>query len=161
MSLRDRKDRHDVFFRKARSEGFAARSVYKLEEIDKKVGLLKPGLRVLDLGCRPGSWMQYAQRVVGSRGAVVALQRQPFPFDGGFETVARQRTRRHGAYDFHRTPGRATRYRVARRGSHTGRRLTAYVEPRFTKMRCNLFNLPAKYVAQYDHFAYLLWQRAE
>jgi len=73
-----------------------------------------------------------------SRGAVVALQRQPFPFDGGFETVARQRTRRHGAYAFRRTPGHATRYRVVRGGARTSRRLTVYVEPRFTKMRCNL-----------------------
>jgi 23S rRNA (uridine2552-2'-O)-methyltransferase len=79
VSLRDRKHRHDAFFRKARSEGFAARSVYKLEEIDKRVGLLRPGLRVLDLGCRPGSWLQYAQRVVGAKGAVVGIDRHPLP----------------------------------------------------------------------------------
>jgi len=56
--LRDPRHRHDKFFRKAREEGFAARSVYKLEEIDRKLRLLRAGDRVLDLGCRPGSWMQ-------------------------------------------------------------------------------------------------------
>jgi 23S rRNA (uridine2552-2'-O)-methyltransferase len=79
VSLRDRNTRHDKFFKRARSEGFAARSVYKLEEIDKRVRLLHPGDRVLDLGCRPGSWMQYARRVVGPHGAVVGIDRDPLP----------------------------------------------------------------------------------
>jgi 23S rRNA (uridine2552-2'-O)-methyltransferase len=79
VSLRDRNKRHDAFFRKARSEGFAARSVYKLEEIDKRVGLLRPGMRVLDLGCCPGSWLQYAQRAVGTLGHVVGIDRHPLP----------------------------------------------------------------------------------
>jgi 23S rRNA (uridine2552-2'-O)-methyltransferase len=79
VSLRDRKNRHDAFFRRARNEGFAARSVYKLEEIDKKVGLLRAGFRVLDLGCRPGSWLQYARSVVGPHGAVVGIDRDPLP----------------------------------------------------------------------------------
>jgi 23S rRNA (uridine2552-2'-O)-methyltransferase len=77
--LRDPRHRHDAFFRKARGEGFAARSVYKLEEIDRRVRLLRPGDRVLDLGCRPGSWMQYARRVVGAHGAVVGIDRDPLP----------------------------------------------------------------------------------
>ena len=79
MSLRDRKQRHDAFFRRARSEGFAARSVYKLEEIDKRVRLLRPGDRVLDLGCRPGSWLQYARKAVGAHGRVVGIDRHPLP----------------------------------------------------------------------------------
>ncbi|HXU82545.1 MAG TPA: RlmE family RNA methyltransferase [Polyangia bacterium] len=79
MSLRDRKHRHDQFFKKARSEGFAARSVYKLEEIDKRVRLLRAGDRVLDLGCRPGSWLQYARQVVGPHGLVVGIDRDPLP----------------------------------------------------------------------------------
>jgi 23S rRNA (uridine2552-2'-O)-methyltransferase len=79
VSLRDRNKRHDQFFRRARREGFAARAVYKLEEIDKALGLLRPGARVLDLGCRPGSWLQYARGVVGAHGAVVGIDRQPLP----------------------------------------------------------------------------------
>ncbi len=50
--LGDRRHRHDTFFRKARNEGFAARAVYKLEDIDKRVRLFHAGARVLDLGCR-------------------------------------------------------------------------------------------------------------
>jgi 23S rRNA (uridine2552-2'-O)-methyltransferase len=75
--LRDSRHRHDAFFKRAREAGFAARSVFKLEEIDKKLRLLRPGYRVLDLGCRPGSWMQYALTVVGPHGAVVGIDRDP------------------------------------------------------------------------------------
>jgi 23S rRNA (uridine2552-2'-O)-methyltransferase len=77
--LRDRKHRHDAFFRKARNEGFAARAVYKLEDIDRRVRLFHPGARVLDLGCRPGSWLQYAVKAVGAHGTVVGVDRQSLP----------------------------------------------------------------------------------
>ncbi|MFL5307931.1 MAG: RlmE family RNA methyltransferase [Polyangia bacterium] len=77
--LRDPHQRHDAFFKKARGAGFAARSVYKLEDIDRRVRLLRAGDRVLDLGCRPGSWMQYARQVVGPHGAVVGIDRDPLP----------------------------------------------------------------------------------
>ncbi|HMC93421.1 MAG TPA: RlmE family RNA methyltransferase [Polyangia bacterium] len=77
--LRDPRHRHDAFFRKARGAGFAARAVYKLEEIDKRLRLLRAGDRVLDLGCRPGSWLQYALKVVGPHGAVVGIDRDPLP----------------------------------------------------------------------------------
>lgn len=77
--LRDPNHRHDAFFRKARGAGFAARSVYKLEEIDRRVRLLRAGDRVLDLGCRPGSWLQYARQAVGPHGAVVGIDRDPLP----------------------------------------------------------------------------------
>ena len=75
--LDDRQQRHDRFYQRAKREQFAARSVYKLEEIDRRYHLLGPGGRVLDLGCRPGSWLQYAARVVGPQGALVGLDRQP------------------------------------------------------------------------------------
>ena len=77
--LGDPRHRHDAFFRKARGAGFAARSVYKLEEIDRKLRLLRAGDRVLDLGCRPGSWLQYARKAVGEGGAVVGIDRDPLP----------------------------------------------------------------------------------
>ena len=63
----------DHYFRRAKKEGFIARSVYKLEEVDRRVRLLRPGQRVLDLGCYPGSWLQYCARVVGKRGLVVGI----------------------------------------------------------------------------------------
>ena len=71
--------RHDRFFEKARAAGFAARSVFKLDEIDRRMRLLRAGDRVLDLGCCPGSWMQYAISVVGPHGAVVGIDRNPLP----------------------------------------------------------------------------------
>jgi hypothetical protein len=73
-----------------------------------------------------------------NRGVVIALQREAFPFDAGFETVARERTKRHGAYEFRRVPAHATRYRVARAWSGASRTVMVYVEPRFSRMRCNL-----------------------
>lgn len=75
--LRDRSHRHDVFHRRAKQQGFVARSVFKLEEIDHKYRLLRPGGRILDLGCRPGSWLQYAAGVVGAQGALVGIDRTP------------------------------------------------------------------------------------
>jgi 23S rRNA (uridine2552-2'-O)-methyltransferase len=77
--LRDRRHRHDAYFRKARDEGFAARAVYKLEDLDKRARLFHAGARVLDLGCRPGSWMQYAVKAVGPYGKVVGVDRLPLP----------------------------------------------------------------------------------
>jgi 23S rRNA (uridine2552-2'-O)-methyltransferase len=67
----------DHYFHKAKREGFAARSAYKLEEIDLRKRLLRPGQRVLDLGAAPGSWMQYAAGRVGAAGAVVGVDLQP------------------------------------------------------------------------------------
>ena len=63
----------DHYFNRAKKEGFRARSVYKLEEVDRRVRLLRPGQRVLDLGCHPGSWLQYCARVVGKSGLVVGV----------------------------------------------------------------------------------------
>ncbi len=78
--LKDRGKRHDTFFKRARQEGFAARSVFKLEEIDKRHALFKKGARVLDLGCRPGSWLQYAARVAGPDAELVGVDRTPLDF---------------------------------------------------------------------------------
>ena len=75
--LDDRSTRRDRFHQKAKRDGFVARSVYKLEEIDDKHGLLGPGDRVLDLGCAPGSWLQYARAKVGDTGALVGIDRFP------------------------------------------------------------------------------------
>lgn len=74
-TLRNLKGRHDVYYQRAKKEQFAARSVYKLQEIDQRFGLFRPGQRVLDLGCRPGSWLQYAAQ--RTRGTLVGLDRQP------------------------------------------------------------------------------------
>jgi 23S rRNA (uridine2552-2'-O)-methyltransferase len=75
--LGDRRRRHDVFHQRAKREGFAARSVFKLEEIHDRYHVLRPRARVLDLGCRPGSWLQYAARLTGPEGKLVGLDRTP------------------------------------------------------------------------------------
>ena len=63
----------DQWTRKAKADNYPARSVYKLEEVDLKYGLLKPGNRVLDLGCSPGSWAMYASRKIGPQGLVIGV----------------------------------------------------------------------------------------
>lgn len=67
----------DHYFKKAKQENYAARSVFKLEEIDKKFKLFKPHQVVMDLGASPGSWSQYASKVVGERGRVLGVDLSP------------------------------------------------------------------------------------
>ena len=63
----------DFFTQKAKEEGYPARSVYKLQEIDEKFGLLQKGFFVLDLGAAPGSWLLYIANKVSMTGKVVAV----------------------------------------------------------------------------------------
>ncbi|ACY19184.1 RlmE family RNA methyltransferase [Haliangium ochraceum] len=75
--LSDRRNRHDVYHQRARKRGFLARAVFKLEEIDDKLDLFRRGDRVLDLGCAPGSWLQYCRTRVGPTGELVGIDRGP------------------------------------------------------------------------------------
>ena len=69
-----RKDRQNEFYTTlAKKEGFPARSVYKLKEIDEKYRIIKEGNRVLDLGCAPGSWLLYVSQKVGNKGKVIGV----------------------------------------------------------------------------------------
>jgi len=63
----------DHYTRRAQEEGFPARSVFKLREVQEKYRLISPGDRVLDLGCAPGAWSKYALKMVGPRGLVVGV----------------------------------------------------------------------------------------
>ena len=68
-----RKDRQNEFYTTlARKQGFPARSIYKLKEINEKHKIIKEGDRVLDLGCAPGSWLLYISQKVGDKGKVHA-----------------------------------------------------------------------------------------
>ncbi len=67
----------DHYSRRAQKEKYAARSVYKLEEIQKKHRLIRKGGHVLDLGCAPGSWLQYAAEQTGPKGKVVGVDLKP------------------------------------------------------------------------------------
>jgi 23S rRNA (uridine2552-2'-O)-methyltransferase len=66
----------DHFGERARKEGYPARAVYKLQEIDRRVQLLRRGHRVLDLGAAPGSWSLYAGERVGAEGKVIGIDLQ-------------------------------------------------------------------------------------
>ena len=67
----------DHYFQQAKKERFPARSIYKLEEIQKKHRLIKKGDRVLDLGCAPGSWLLYAAKLTGPKGRVIGVDLKP------------------------------------------------------------------------------------
>lgn len=73
---------NDPYVTKARAEGYRSRAAFKLTEMDEKFGLLKPGHRVVDLGCAPGGWTQVAVQKVGDKGKVVGcdlLEVTPIP----------------------------------------------------------------------------------
>lgn len=63
----------DHFGERAKREGYPARSIYKLQEIDQRVRLFRRGQRILDLGASPGSWSLYAAERVGREGTVVGV----------------------------------------------------------------------------------------
>ncbi|APR81813.1 Ribosomal RNA large subunit methyltransferase J [Minicystis rosea] len=65
--------RPDAFTKAAKAQGYPARSVFKLEEIDRRVRLLRQGQRVLDLGAAPGSWSMYAAQKIGGAGKLLAI----------------------------------------------------------------------------------------
>ena len=67
---------HDRFFKQAKAEGFAARSAYKLIEINEKKRVVRRGDRVLDLGCAPGSWLQVVEGIIGERGLALGIDLQ-------------------------------------------------------------------------------------
>jgi 23S rRNA (uridine2552-2'-O)-methyltransferase len=67
----------DHYARRAQKEKYAARSVYKLAEIQKKHRIIKKGDRVMDLGCAPGSWIQFAVEQIGDNGRVVGIDLKP------------------------------------------------------------------------------------
>ncbi|OGJ65750.1 hypothetical protein A3A67_05730 [Candidatus Peribacteria bacterium RIFCSPLOWO2_01_FULL_51_18] len=64
---------NDKWSRQAAEEGFRARSVYKLNELDLRYRIFSPGMKVLDIGAAPGSWLQYAAEAVGTAGKVLGI----------------------------------------------------------------------------------------
>lgn len=67
----------DPYRDQARTEGYVARAIYKLKALDEKHRLFQPGQKVLDLGCSPGSWLQYLASRVGPGGLVVGVDVNP------------------------------------------------------------------------------------
>jgi 23S rRNA (uridine2552-2'-O)-methyltransferase len=77
----------DQFVRRAKAEGWRSRAVFKLEEIDRREKLLRPGGVCVDLGAAPGAWCQYARDRVGKQGRVVATDLLPMDPVAGVEFV--------------------------------------------------------------------------
>jgi 23S rRNA (uridine2552-2'-O)-methyltransferase len=73
----------DPYVQRAAREQWRSRAVFKLEQIQAKARILKPGLRCIDLGAAPGGWSQLAAQIVGSKGQVVAVDLAPVaPIEG-------------------------------------------------------------------------------
>ena len=68
---------NDPYVAEARRVGYRSRAAFKLEQLDARFRLLRPGLRIVDLGCAPGGWSQVASRAVGARGIVVGVDLSP------------------------------------------------------------------------------------
>lgn len=77
----------DPYVQRAHREGWRSRAAFKLEEIQRSDRLLHPGMTVVDLGAAPGGWSQYAARVLGGRGRVIALDILPMPSIPGVEFI--------------------------------------------------------------------------
>lgn len=77
-------NRKDPYYHAAKKQGFVARSIFKLEEIDQDFKLMRPKARVLDLGCSPGSWLQYVERKIGDTGGqIVGIDLAPLALSFG------------------------------------------------------------------------------
>lgn len=77
----------DLCVRRARSQGYRSRAVYKLLEIDQRDRLLRRGMIVVDLGAAPGSWSQYCAERLGAEGRVIALDTLPMAPLPGVEVI--------------------------------------------------------------------------
>jgi 23S rRNA (uridine2552-2'-O)-methyltransferase len=71
---------NDEFVKQAQQQGWRSRAVFKLSQIQEAERLLKPGMRCVDLGAAPGGWSQYAAKIIGSKGRLVATD--ILPMDG-------------------------------------------------------------------------------
>lgn len=73
MSKREK----DFFYKLAKKKGVNARSYFKLEQIQSKYKIFRQNQKILDIGCAPGSWLQYAQTFAGEKGALVGIDLAP------------------------------------------------------------------------------------
>ncbi|MCU7904731.1 MAG: 23S rRNA (uridine(2552)-2'-O)-methyltransferase RlmE [Candidatus Thiodiazotropha sp. (ex Epidulcina cf. delphinae)] len=82
-------DRHfnDEYVKKAQKAGYRSRSAFKLLEIQEKDEIIRPGMRVVDLGASPGGWSQIARNLVGEKGQVLALDILPMDPIAGVDFI--------------------------------------------------------------------------
>ncbi|MEX0876058.1 MAG: RlmE family RNA methyltransferase [Phycisphaerales bacterium] len=93
--MAEKRKLQDKYFRRAKREGYVARSAYKLLEINKRRKLISKGDRVLDLGCAPGSWLQVAEQIIGPEGTLVGIDLKPvnLPLGPNVRTIVGDFTR--------------------------------------------------------------------
>ncbi|MGR8933984.1 MAG: 23S rRNA (uridine(2552)-2'-O)-methyltransferase RlmE [Gammaproteobacteria bacterium] len=77
----------DAFVKQAQLQGYRSRAVFKLQEIQEKDKLLRPGMNVIDLGAAPGGWSQYVRKCLARNGKVVALDILPMDAIDGVEII--------------------------------------------------------------------------
>jgi len=77
----------DPYVKRAQQEGVRSRAVYKLQELDQKDKLLKPGITLIDLGSAPGGWSEYAAKKVGCKGKVIATDILAMDYLDGVEFI--------------------------------------------------------------------------
>lgn len=77
----------DEYVKRAQAEGYRSRSVYKLDELQGKYKLIKPGMNIIDLGAAPGGWSQLASRFKGDKGILIAVDILPMDSLAGVETI--------------------------------------------------------------------------
>lgn len=85
------RQRKDPFARKALLTGKTSRAHFKLEQLDQRFKLLRPGMRVLELGAAPGGWTCYLEERIGSKGLLIAVDDRPV-------TIARETVLIDGLY---------------------------------------------------------------
>ncbi len=86
LSWRERQER-DPYVQQARRDGWRSRAVYKLEEIDKRERLLRPGMIIVDLGAAPGSWSQYVSKKLKGRAQIFAIDLLPMDSLPGLDFI--------------------------------------------------------------------------
>jgi 23S rRNA (uridine2552-2'-O)-methyltransferase len=77
----------DTYVKKAHATGARSRAIFKLEEIQQRDRLIKPGMTVVDLGAAPGGWSQFAAKILAGNGRVIALDVLPMPALEGVEFI--------------------------------------------------------------------------
>ncbi len=78
-----RAHQQDEFVRKAQSEGWRSRAVFKLSELQERYALIRPGMTIVDLGAAPGAWSQFAASCLKGKGRIIAVDLLPMDAQEG------------------------------------------------------------------------------
>lgn len=82
------KEHHsDIFVQKSKKEGWRSRAVYKLMEIQEKDRIIKPNMKIVELGAAPGGWTQYLGSIIGDKGKIIALDLLPMDSLAGVDFI--------------------------------------------------------------------------